>query len=147
MSDKTTPQEVVIPWEILKQDAQSLAEKLKGKSWKGLVAVTRGGMTPAALLGYYLNITNIETLCLSSYSGRTQSDITIVKNANIADQGKDWLIVDDLADTGQTLRVIKNILPEAYIATLYAKPAGKSLPDVYVKDFQQSTWIVFPWEC
>lgn len=146
MSDQTSPQERCISWDDFEADSRALAEKLKGTQWKGLLAITRGGLGPAALLSRYLDITHVETLCLASYDERSQGEMNIIKNVELEDEGKGWLVVDDLADTGKTLRLVKEILPEAHIATLYVKPAGKNLPDTYLKEFEQSSWIVFPWE-
>ena len=146
MSDQTSPQEIHISWDNFEADSRALAEKLKGTRWKGLLAITRGGLAPTALLSNYLNITHIETLCLSSYDNRDQGEMNIIKNVNLEDGGKDWLVVDDLADTGKTLVHVKKLLPKAHITTLYVKPAGQHLPDTYLKSYEQSSWIVFPWE-
>ena len=56
------------------------------------------------------------------------------------------LIIDDLVDTGSTARIVRKMLPEAYFATVYAKPAGKPLVDAYVTEVSQDTWILFPWD-
>jgi len=146
VSDQLYPQEHYISWDTFETDSRALAEKLKNTQWKGLLAITRGGLAPAALLSRYLNIMHVETLGIASYDDRDQGAVNIIKNVNLADQGKGWLIVDDLADTGKTLRLVNELLPKAHVTTLYVKPAGKDLPDTYLKEFQQSTWIVFPWE-
>ncbi|MCG6895091.1 MAG: xanthine phosphoribosyltransferase, partial [Desulfobacteraceae bacterium] len=57
-----------------------------------------------------------------------------------------WLIVDDLVDTGRTAKVVRNMLPKAHFATVYAKPAGKPLVDDFVTAVSQNTWILFPWD-
>ena len=41
-----------------------------------------------------------------------------------SDKGAGVLIIDDLVDTGATARVVREILPKAHFATVYAKPAG-----------------------
>ncbi len=64
----------------------------------------------------------------------------------IDDSGEDLLIIDDLVDTGKTARVVKDMLPNAYFATVYAKPEGKPLVDLYVTEVSQDTWILFPWD-
>ena len=123
-----------------------LPRNSEGSTWKGLLAVTRGGLAPAACLSRYLDITHVETICIASYDNRSQRDIDIIKKAELADDGNGWLIVDDLADTGKTLHLVKEMLPRAHIATLYVKMAGRHLPHTWFKEFEQSTWIVFPWE-
>ena len=56
------------------------------------------------------------------------------------------LIVDDLVDTGQTARVVRDLLPDAHFATVYAKPMGRPLVDTFITEVSQDTWIYFPWD-
>ena len=138
--------EICISWDEAGQDCRFLADKLKHRTWKGLIAVTRGGMVPAALLSRALGILRIETLCVHSYDDRSLRTPRVVKEAETGDAGKDWLVVDDLADTGTTLALVRNMLPEAHVATLYVKPAGRAATDTTVREYAQDIWIVFPWE-
>ena len=62
------------------------------------------------------------------------------------DQGQGWLVIDDLADTGATLRAVRALYPRARFAALYAKPQGRPQLDDYVTDVEQDRWLVFPWE-
>ena len=55
-------------------------------------------------------------------------------------------MIDDLVDTGKTAKVVRQLLPKAYFATLYAKPAGRPYVDTCVKEFKQDKWIFFPWD-
>ena len=56
------------------------------------------------------------------------------------------LVVDDLTDTGKTARVVREMLPNAHFATVYAKPAGVPVVDTFVTEVSQDTWIYFPWD-
>ena len=49
-------------------------------------------------------------------------------------------------DTGRTARLIRELLPKAHFASIYAKPAGRPLVDTYVTEVSQDTWILFPWD-
>ena len=60
--------------------------------------------------------------------------------------GKGWLLVDDLVDTGQTAKKVRDMLPEAHFATVYAKPKGRPLVDTFITEVSQDTWILFPWD-
>jgi hypothetical protein len=60
--------------------------------------------------------------------------------------GKGVLIVDDLVDTGATARVVREMLPKAHFATVYAKPAGRPLVDTFITEVSQDTWIYLPWD-
>ena len=53
---------------------------------------------------------------------------------------------DDLVDTGNTARVVRDLLPDAHFATVYAKPSGKPMVDSYITEVSQDTWIFFPWD-
>jgi xanthine phosphoribosyltransferase len=135
-----------VSWDQLHRDTKALSWRLHdlGKSWKGVVAVTRGGLVPAAVIARELGIHYIDTVCITSYKFKKQGEMNILKK--IDDSGEDLLIIDDLVDTGATAKVVKNMLPNAYFATVYAKPAGKPLVDLYVTEVSQDTWILFPWD-
>ena len=60
--------------------------------------------------------------------------------------GRGLLIVDDLVDTGKTGRLVRELLPEAHFATVYAKPIGRPLVDTFITEVSQDTWIFFPWD-
>jgi xanthine phosphoribosyltransferase len=144
--DKSFP----VSWEELHRNAKALAWRLlngqDGQPWKGIVAVTRGGLVPAAVVARELDIRLIETICISSYSGTSSGEAKVIKDAAVEDGGKGWLIVDDLVDTGNTARVLRDLLPNAHFATIYAKPQGRPLVDTYVTEVSQDTWIFFPWD-
>ena len=137
-----------IDWKTFQKDTIALAEKVKGLGpWDGIIAVARGGLIPAAILGNVLGIKRIDTICISSYSDETkkqEANAKILKE--IENRPGKWLIVDDLVDTGSTAKIIKQHMPKAFIACVYAKPQGKPTVDIYEKDIPQETWIVFPWE-
>ena len=135
-----------ISWEQLHRDSKALSWRLhdREKPWKGIVAVTRGGMVPAAIIARELGIYNIDTVCITSYDWKTQGKAKILKS--IEGSGEGLLIIDDLVDTGATAKMVRNMLPDAYFATVYAKPAGKPIVDIYVTEVSQDTWILFPWD-
>ena len=56
------------------------------------------------------------------------------------------MIVDDLVDTGATAKVVREILPKAHFATVYAKPQGRPLVDSFITEVSQDTWIYLPWD-
>ncbi|MFA5905585.1 MAG: xanthine phosphoribosyltransferase [Desulfobacula sp.] len=135
-----------ISWEQLHRDSKALSWRLHDMNqvWKGIVAVTRGGLVPAAVIARELGIHHIDTVCITSYNWQNQGETKIVKA--VEGSGKDLLIIDDLVDTGTTAKIVRKMLPKAYFATVYAKPAGKPLVDAYVTEVSQDTWILFPWD-
>ena len=57
-----------------------------------------------------------------------------------------FLLIDDLVDTGKTMKLVREILPKAHVATVYAKPLGRPLVDTFITEVSQDTWIYFPWD-
>ena len=145
-----------VSWDQFHRDARALAWRLSGLGpFDGLVAVTRGGLVPAAIVAREINLRVIETVSVSSYSGEEgaaeteRGAVRVIKPlaASFLDaRGARLLIVDDLVDTGATARVLRDLLPHAHLATVYAKPAGRPLVDTYVTEVSQDTWINFPWD-
>jgi xanthine phosphoribosyltransferase len=138
-----------VSWEQLHRDTRTLAERLlSAGEWQGIVAVTRGGLIPAAIVARELDIRIIETVCVASYAWKEQTEGRLLKGVlgQLAGEGSGWLIIDDLVDTGRTAKVVKALLPQAFLATVYAKPMGRPLVDLFVAEVSQETWILFPWD-
>jgi xanthine phosphoribosyltransferase len=135
-----------ISWDQLHRDARALAWRLLGHDfYQGIVAITRGGLVPAAIVARELDIRLVDTVCVSSYDWQDhKGEVEVLKP--IQSDGKGWLLIDDLVDTGRTAEVVRRMLPEAHFATIYAKPAGKPLVDTYITEVSQDTWILFPWD-
>ena len=136
-----------VSWEELHRDAKALSWRLaEGGPWKGIVAITRGGLVPAHIISRELNVRYIDTVCISTYDDTEQRDPDILKGKSVEDEGEGWLIIDDLVDTGQTGRIVREMLPKAHFATVYAKPAGRPIVDTFITEVSQDTWILFPWD-
>ncbi len=134
-----------ISWEQLHRDSKALAWRLVNmRAWQGIVTITRGGLVPASIIARELEIRLVDTVCISSYEQRDQGESTILKSVDM--DGQDWLLVDDLVDTGQTARIVREMLPKAHFATVYAKPEGRPLVDTFITEVSQDTWILFPWD-
>ncbi len=134
-----------VTWEQLHQDCRALAWRLLDiGEWNRIVAIARGGLVPAAIVARELDVRFVDTVCVSSYTIRTQGKTRILKD--IVGGEKDWLIVDDLVDTGGTARIVREMLPKAHFATVYAKPDGRPEVDTFITEVSQDTWILFPWD-
>ena len=149
MSD-SSDKRFLVSWDRFHQDSKALSWRLieKKDDWKGIIAITRGGMIPAGIIARELEIKTVDTICISSYDDKTQGTAKIIKNVqkDIVGDGDGWLVIDDLVDSGKTAKIIREILPKAHIATVYAKPEGEPLVDTYVMWVSQDTWIYFPWD-
>lgn len=140
-----------VSWDQFHRDARALAWRLSAAGpFHAVVAVTRGGLVPAAVVARELGIRVIESVCVASYEYDKQGEIQVLKPISEAiarkDGGKGVLIVDDLVDTGATARVVREMLPQAHFATVYAKPAGRPLVDTFITEVSQDTWIYLPWD-
>ncbi|EKE09732.1 MAG: Xanthine phosphoribosyltransferase [uncultured bacterium] len=137
-----------VNWQEFYLNAQALAWRLnEGKSWKGLIAITRGGLVPATVVARELGIRKIDTISIVSYDDNDkQIEPSVIKTCQTNNQGQGWLVIDDLVDTGATARIVRDLVPQAHIAAIYAKPSGKDFVDTFMTEVSQDTWIVFPWE-
>ncbi len=139
----------VVTWAEVHRDSRVLVRRLIPKGpWRGIVALTRGGLVPAAIVAREMSIFTVDTLCITSYDEQVQGRLKILKQpeAAVSDQGEGWLLIDDLVDTGTTMRAARELLPKAHFCTVYAKPKAVDLVDTYVHDVEQEVWIFFPWD-
>jgi xanthine phosphoribosyltransferase len=154
-ADKPPRPEKIFPvsWDQFHRDSRALAWRLhEAGPFEAIVAITRGGLVPAAIVARELNVRLIETVCVASYQDyQNQDELKVLKGiapvvTAMRAQGKGVLIVDDLVDTGKTARVVRDLLPAAHFATVYAKPMGRPLVDTFITEVSQDTWIYFPWD-
>lgn len=148
-SSAAQPKDFPVSWDSMHRDSKALAWRLIGKGpWRGIVAITRGGLVPACIVARELEIKLVETLCISSYDHQNQRDAQILRQPDPAliGDGQGWIIVDDLVDSGNTFRVARQMYPKAHYACVYAKPAGAATADTYITEVSQDTWIHFPWD-
>lgn len=139
----------IVSWPEVHRDARYLVRKLLPLGpWKGIVALTRGGLVPAAIVAREMDLRIIDTLCIATYDDQEKGRAQVLKvpEQAAADGGEGWLLVDDLVDTGATLRAAREILPKAHFATVYAKPDGSGLVDTYLHEVPQDVWVFFPWD-
>ncbi|HWK46239.1 MAG TPA: xanthine phosphoribosyltransferase [Stellaceae bacterium] len=134
-----------VSWEELHRNARALAWRLLDLGpWSGIVAITRGGLVPAAIVARELEIRLIDTYCVATYDEQKIGESKVLKS--VPGDGAGMLIIDDLVDTGRTARIVRAALPKAHFATIYAKPAGRPLVDTFITEVSQDTWILFPWD-
>jgi xanthine phosphoribosyltransferase len=114
-----------VPWDVLHRDCKALSWRLMNLGpWEGILAITRSGLLPAAIIARELDIHLIDTIRVRSYDWKMQGDKVNVLKA-VQTNGKGWLPVDDLVDTGKTARTVPEMVPEAHFASVYAKPEGR----------------------
>ena len=139
----------IVDWAEVHRDAKELVRKLVGSGeWNGIIAVTRGGLVPAAIIAREMGIRHIDTLCIATYDEQYIGDVNVIKKPAdaVSDKGKGWLMIDDLVDTGMTMKTAREFLPNCHVATVYAKPEGLKFVDTYVHQVPQNHWVFFPWD-
>ena len=116
-----------------------------------IVGVSRGGWIPARILSDLLENPNLANVSAEFYVGiaKTKQKPTILQSVSLPVNDKKVLVVDDLADTGESLKLVTEHLEnqgasEVRIATIYYKPWSIIIPHYYEKETR--CWIVFPWE-
>jgi xanthine phosphoribosyltransferase len=141
------PRYYTVTWDQLHRDGKALAWRLVERGpFRGICAITRGGLIPAAIVARELECRIIETVSVVTYDEEARGEPRVVKAPAAAGDGEGWLLVDDLVDTGTTARVVRALLPRAHFATIYAKPQGRPLVDSFITEVSQDTWILFPWD-
>ncbi|MBD3363075.1 hypothetical protein GF362_05125 [Candidatus Dojkabacteria bacterium] len=128
-----------------------LGEELTDLEFDGIVTMPLGGMVPACFLGKILQIKNIITLNTNYYDGEERLDtLLILDDPDILPREKKLLLVDDIVDSGTTMRTVLGMLEErgnsVTSAALHYKPSkSKNMkPDFYGEAVDE--WIVYPWE-
>ena len=101
---------------------------------------------PAAIVARELEGRLIETGGPASYQAEERGEVEVMKAPEMAGDGEGWLIIDDLVDTGETGKMLRQLLPKAHFATVYAKPLGRPVVDTFITEVSQDTWIFFPWD-
>ena len=150
---KTAGKPFPVSWDQFHRDCRALSWRLNDLGpFHAVIAITRGGLVPAAIVARELNVRMIDTVCIASYDHTTQGEVKVLKG--VSDEvaklgggtGKGMLIVDDLVGTGKTARLVRQMLPDAHLASVYAKPQGRPLVDTFITEVSQDTWIFLPWD-
>ncbi|CAM3309938.1 phosphoribosyltransferase [Occultella aeris] len=165
-----TPALEVLPWNRFGEAARELAREVVASGWMPdlVIAVARGGLVPAGAIAYALGVKAMGTMNVEFYTDVAETlpepvvlppllDTTVLADAKV-------LVVDDVADSGHTLRVVMDLLQrglpidldgdgrieagehlpvEARSAVLYTKPRSVIEPDYTWR--RTDRWISFPW--
>jgi len=140
-------------WDQLYGLLLNLSEAVRKSGFEAdlMVGVSRGGWIPARIMSDLLENPNLANVTAEFYVGvaETRQEPSITQPVSASVDGKKVLVVDDLADTGKSLKIVNAHLKnqgasEVRIATIYYKPWSITVPDYYEKETRR--WIVFPWE-
>lgn len=140
-------------WEQIYAMLLNLSRKIRNDKFNPdiIVGVSRGGWTPARVLSDLLENPEIANVKAEFYLGvaETKKKPVITQSVSVNVKDKKVLVVDDVSDTGKSLRLVKTHLLEqgakaVKVVTLYYKPWSVTIPDFYEKTTRD--WIIFPWE-
>jgi hypoxanthine phosphoribosyltransferase len=140
-------------WDQIYNMLLNLAGKIRKDGFKPdiIVGVSRGGWPPARVLSDLLDNPNLANVRAEFYLGvaETKGEPALTQPVSMATAGRKVLVVDEVADTGKSLKLVREHITEkgaveVKIATIYYKPWSIITPDYYEKE--TSRWVVFPWE-
>jgi len=140
-------------WEQIYELLLNLANRIRKANFRPdvIVGISRGGWPPARIMSDLLENPELANVKAEFYLGvaETKGEPMITQPVSVSVMGKKVLVVDDVADTGKSLRLVRSHLiergaTEVKIATIYYKPWSILTPDWYEKE--TSSWVIFPWE-
>ena len=137
-------------YDLFKNDTQILVDKCRNFEPEILLAIARGGITLSHLMAQALDIRNLFTLNSIHYEKEQKLDTFNIFNIPDLSNVKKVLIIDDIIDSGETMKEILFILNEKFpkvefkIATLFYKSTALVKPDFCVREANE--WIDFFWE-
>jgi hypoxanthine phosphoribosyltransferase len=140
-------------WDQIYGSLLKLAKTIRKSKFEAdvIVGVSRGGWIPARIMSDLLGNINLANVTAEFYVGITETrhEPSITQPVSAPVVGKTILVVDDLVDTGKSLRLVNAHLKsqgsfEIRVATIYYKPWSIIVPHYFEKETRR--WIVFPWE-
>lgn len=140
-------------WDEIYEMLLTLADIIRRNSFRPdvIVGISRGGLPPARVMSDLLGNVDLANIRVEFYRGvaETKDEPVITQPLSMPIWGKRVLIMDDVADTGRSLKLVRDYVMEqgareVKVATIYYKPWSIVVPDYYVKVTRK--WIVFPWE-
>jgi hypoxanthine phosphoribosyltransferase len=153
MTTEQQDEREILTWDGYGRAVRELAAQVANSGFAPdlILAIARGGLFPSGSLGYALSVKNLYVMNLEFYSGVDERlDVPVMlppylDKFDLTDAR--ILVVDDVADTGHTLKAVfdfcQEVVAESRTAVLYEKPQSLVKCD-YVWKYT-SQWINFPW--
>ena len=149
----STEEREILTWEAFGKAARELAQQVVDSGYRPdlILSITRGGLLPAGTMSYAMGIKNMHIINVEFYTGvheRLPLPVLLPPVPAAVDlSAKKVLIVDDVADTGETLRMVRDFcakeVAETRVAVLYEKPQSVVKCDYVWR--RTDVWISFPW--
>ncbi|MEW2505137.1 phosphoribosyltransferase [Amycolatopsis sp. CA-161197] len=142
-----------LTWELFGTASRELAEQVAGDGFAPdlILSIARGGLFVAGALGYALDVKNLHVMNVEFYTGvdqRLDLPVMLPPVPNVVDlSNKKVLVADDVADTGATLKLVRDFcadhVADVRCAVIYEKPHS-TVTSEYVWR-RTDRWINFPW--
>ncbi len=140
-------------WDEVYELLLSLAKRIRETGYvpEVIVGVSRGGWPPARIMSDLLenqNLANMKVVFYKDIGVRNRAPV-ITQPVTSEVSGKSVLVVDDVADSGLSLRKVSKHLKrkgarDIKVCTIYLKPRSVFTPDFYAR--KTTKWVIFPWE-
>lgn len=144
---------VELSWGDIERLSEELAERIRADGYRPevLIGITVSGLFPVGLLAKAFDTKDVVVVSARSYNDREQGKLEVTALPNVDLQGKDVLLVDEIADRGTTLEHIKGIFVREYgvhalktAVLVVNKKNCQHWPDFYVMEVEK--WVIFPWD-
>ncbi|WP_265448120.1 phosphoribosyltransferase [Flexivirga meconopsidis] len=146
-------QREVLTWEMFGDASRELAQAIADDGYQPdlIMSIARGGLIPAGAISYALGIKNVHVMNVEFYTGideRLPMPVMLPPVPQPVDlSGATVLVIDDVADTGGTLELVKQFceghVQETRCAVIYEKSRSVVKSDYVWK--RTDEWIDFPW--
>lgn len=143
-----------VSWEELYGLARRVARQIVASGWRpdGLVAISRGGLFHGRVLSDLLGIPRLHAVKVEHWgvTATITGEARITAPLSAPVEGQRVLAVDDIADTGDSLALVRDHLrergaAEVRLGTLHYLPASKVKPDHFGRTLRSWVWVVYPW--
>ena len=131
------------------KDVKKIVEYFKNKEIEAIVTLSRGGLSLAQFIAYRLEVRDVFSIRAIAYNGQKQlEEVKILDMPNLSNFNN-ILIVDDIIDSGKTIKTLLDFLKQKYnknyyIASIYYKNSAIIKPDFFCKI--ATNWVEFFWE-
>lgn len=140
-----------VSWDDLPGWCDLLIDQISVDVRKNIVrvlAVSRGGFVPATIIAHKLDIKQVRSLYIHPKDISQGPEKPVVDLSDRYDHGWDdasTLIIDDIVDSSDTAKLVRDAFPHAYFGALVVKNDAR-LAHYYGVQIISGRWVVFPWE-
>ena len=144
---------IVTNWEYMDNLCRRVARQVMDDKFEPdlIIALAKGGWFAGKVLCDILGLEELISLRIEHYRGIQERDVIIKQTISKESvNGKNVLIVDDIANTGMSIRKAKEYIEslnvsEARTATLLLLGSSKFIPEYFGEYIEEQVWVIFPW--